>query len=117
MIVLACLLTAAILFLKLWPAFGGRASAEDRQDYARRAENYRDGKFYNDGDFEIVRKTDKKDEKICSAKGVTPEGELPVQTPSFEKAVSEDEIQVTWFGHSSLLLQMHGKYSYRSGVQ
>lgn len=109
MIVLACLLTAAVLFLKLWPAFGGRASAEDRQDYARRAENYWDGKFYNDGDFEIVRKTDKKDEKICSAKGVMPEGELPVQTPSFGKAVSEDEIQVTWFGHSSLLLQMHGK--------
>lgn len=49
--ILLILLLAALLFLKLWPAFGGKASAEDRQDYENRAENYRDGKFYNDGDF------------------------------------------------------------------
>lgn len=29
------------------------ASAEDRKDYESRAENFRDGKFYNDGDFQI----------------------------------------------------------------
>lgn len=107
--VVGCLLVAAVLFLKLWPAFGGRADMEDRQDYARRAENYHDGKFYNDGDFEIVRETDRTDENILSVKDATPEGELPVQTPAFEKAPGVDEVRVTWFGHSSLILQMHGK--------
>lgn len=107
--IVASLLAAAVLFLKLWPAFGGRASAEDRENYARRAQNYRDGKFYNDGDFEIVRKTEKKDENILSNKGVRPEGELPAQEPSFGRALGTDEVQITWFGHSSLLLQMHGK--------
>ncbi|MCH5264547.1 MAG: MBL fold metallo-hydrolase [Lachnospiraceae bacterium] len=102
------LLLAAFLFLKLWPAFGGRASEEDRQNYASRAENYRDGKFYNDGDFQIVRETDRRDENTMSSKGTIPEGELPVKTPSYDQELSKEEVRVTWFGHSSMLLQMHG---------
>ncbi len=106
--VVLILLLAVVLFLKLWPAFGGRVSAEDRKDYESRAENYRDGKFYNDGDFQIVRETEQTDEHIMSTKGTTPEGELPVAEPSYDEELPEDEVQVTWFGHSSLLLQMHG---------
>ncbi|MCM1222166.1 MAG: MBL fold metallo-hydrolase [Lachnospiraceae bacterium] len=101
-------LACVFLFLKLWPAFGGRASKEKKEDYAARAENYRDGKFYNDGDFKILRNTDEKDENIISEKGRKPEGEIPIKTPSYDTMISADEVQVTWFGHSSLLLQMHG---------
>lgn len=107
-VILVVLLLAALLFLKLWPAFGGRASAEDRKNYEDRAENYRDGKFYNDGDFQIVRETEQTDEYIMSGKGTKPEGEIPVAEPAFDGELPEDEVRVTWFGHSSLLLQMHG---------
>ena len=107
-VILLLLLLAALLFLKLWPAFGGRASAEDRQDYEARAENYRDGIFYNDGAFQIVRETERIDGHIMSSKGTVPEGELPVAEPSYDEELPEDEVRVTWFGHSSLLLQMHG---------
>lgn len=107
-VILLLLLLAALLFLKLWSAFGGRASAEDRKDYEARAENYRDGRFYNDGDFQIVRETEQTDEHIMSSKGTEPEGEFPVTEPSYDKKLSEDEVWVTWFGHSTLLLQMHG---------
>ena len=48
LVILLVLLLAVLLFLKLWPAFGGRVSAEDRKNYEDRAENYRDGKVYND---------------------------------------------------------------------
>ncbi len=106
--VIFILLLVAVLFLKLCPAFGGKASAEDRKDYESRAENYRDGKFYNDGDFQIVRDTEQKDEHIMSSKGTKPEMELPVKIPSYDGELQEDEVRVTWFGHSSLLLQMHG---------
>lgn len=108
LVVLMILLLAALLFLKLWPAFGGRASAEEQKDYEARAENYRDGKFYNDGDFQIVRETEQTDEYIMSGKGTKPEGEIPVAEPAFDEELPEDEVRVTWFGHSSLLLQMHG---------
>lgn len=108
LVILMILLLAALLFLKLWPPFGGRASAEDRKNYEDRAENYRDGKFYNDGDFQIVRETEQTDEYIMSGKGTKPEGEIPVAEPAFDEELREDEVRVTWFGHSSLLLQMHG---------
>lgn len=108
LVILVVLLLAALLFLKLWPAFGGRASAEDRKNYEERAENYHDGKFYNDGDFQIVRETEQTDEYIMSGKGTKPQGEIPVAEPAFDKELPEDEVRVTWFGHSSLLLQMHG---------
>ena len=93
--ILLILLVAALLFLKLWPAFGGRASAEDRQDYEDRAENYHDGKFYNDGDFQIVKETEQTDEHIISSKGIEPEGELPVTEPSFNEELLEEEVRVT----------------------
>lgn len=108
LVILMILLLAALLFLKLWPAFGGRASAEDRKNYEARAENYRDGKFYNDGDFQIVRETEQTDEYIMSGKGTKPEEEILVEEPAFDEELPEDEVRVTWFGHSSLLLQMHG---------
>lgn len=108
LIIILFLLLAVVLFLKLWPAFGGRASGEDREDYAKRAENYRDGIFFNDGDFQIVREPEKKDDKIMSEKGNVPEAELPVGMPDYNREPAGDKVRVTWFGHSSLLLQMHG---------
>lgn len=108
LLVLFCLLAAAVLFLRFWPAFGGRASKEDRENYAARAENYRDGKFYNDGDFQIMRETEQTDDQVMSSKGTRPEGGIPTVMPAYELSLPEEEIRVTWFGHSSLLLQMHG---------
>ena len=91
--ILLSLLLAVLLFLRLWPAFGGRASREDKEDYAARAENYRDGKFYNDGDFQIMRETERKDDKVMSSKGVRPEGEIPTVTPEYGQPLSEEEIK------------------------
>lgn len=104
----ATILLAVFLFLRLWPAFGGRASKEDRLDYANRAANYRNGIFYNEEDFQIMRKTEGRSDEPASTKGRKPKEELPVGTPEFGRELPEDEVQVTWFGHSSLLLQMHG---------
>lgn len=53
-------------------------------DYAARAENYRDGQFYNNGDFQIVWETDREDDKVMSSKGTWPEGELPTVKPEYE---------------------------------
>lgn len=106
--VVALILLVVFLFLRLWPAFGGRASKEDRLDYAKRADNYRNGIFYNEEDFQIMRKTDGRSDEAASTKGTKPKEELPVGVPDFDRELSEDEVQVTWFGHSSLLLQMHG---------
>lgn len=106
--VLICILLVVLLFLRLWPALGGRASKEDKQDYASRAENYKDGRFYNDGEFQIMRETEETDDKILSTKGTEPQTELPMKASSYYEELEEQEVRLTWFGHSALLLQMHG---------
>lgn len=99
LVLLMILLLAALLFLKLWPAFGGRASAEDRKNYEARAENYRDGKFYNDGDFQIVRETERTDEYIMSPKETKPEGELPVAEPAFDEELPSIDLLILSHDH------------------
>lgn len=47
------------------------------------------------------------DDVRVSSKGTVPSDKLPVFTPDFT-AVGIDRVKVTWFGHSSVLLQMHG---------
>ena len=94
-----------ILFLLLpWVVFSAPA------DYGKRASNY-DGKiFYNEHEF-ILLNDIPKDAPIwaLSDKEVIPENRLPLKTPDFTGDTTGDELFFTWFGHSSLLLQMAGK--------
>lgn len=109
MLILVCvlllILAAALIFLKTWPAFGGQASKADMEDYERRADHYSGGKFSNSEPFEMMTDHMEEDDKILSHKGVKPEDTIPTKQPELENG----EAQVTWFGHSSLLLQIGGK--------
>lgn len=107
-IIIMGIVVAVFTFLKLWPAFGGKASKEDKKDYARRAENYHDDRFFNDGDFQIQHKAEKNDDRIMSTKLTEPKAKLPVKSSSYDLNPEQNNVQITWFGHSSLLLQMHG---------
>ena len=84
--------------------FGGLPNASDRKSYRKRCHHYNGRRFVypeklaTPGLAEDVRR---------SAKGTSPSGELPVYAP-FITETDVEKISVTWFGHSSLLLQMHG---------
>jgi len=55
LIVILAIVLAVFLFFELNPVFGGRASKKDKSDYAKRAENYVDGKFSEAGmDIQIT---------------------------------------------------------------
>ena len=104
----------ALVFLKLWKPFGGKASKLDRKNYAERAENYDGKKFHNLEDFSVMSmsKNPEPDPLTFSKKSPRPDFEFPVKKPDFleksENRTALEKIRVTWFGHSSLLLQMHG---------
>ena len=79
-------------------------------DYSDRASNF-DGKiFYNEHEF-ILLEDIPKDAPVwaLSDKEVIPENKLPLKTPDFTGDTTGGELFFTWFGHSSLLLQMDGK--------
>ena len=51
LIILIVLILISSLFIKLYIPFGGTPSSSDRENYKKRASNYKDGKFYNENDF------------------------------------------------------------------
>lgn len=80
-------------------------------DYASRASNF-DGKiFHNEHDFILLMKDIPKDTlpEVFSDKETVPESKLPLKTPDFTSDSSGGELFFTWFGHSTLLIQMSGK--------
>ncbi len=106
----------AFVFLKTWKPFGGKASRSDRKNYAERASNF-DGKhFHNEEDFSVMsmNKNPSPDQLTFSNKDSRPDFEFPAKMPDFMNQEDKnarlpvDEFRVTWFGHSSLFLQMHG---------
>ena len=110
---LAVLSLFAFVFLKVWKPFGGKANKADRKNYAERAANFDGKKFHNEEDFSAVMdKNAAPDPLTFSKREPRPDFEFPTKIPDYlsspESRLSIEEFRVTWFGHSSLLLQMHG---------
>lgn len=103
--VIALTVAAVALFLSLNPAFGGRASKADRENYIKRAVNYDGNEFSYPKRWELSGLSE---DNIVSVKKTSPEGKIPVETPEFDERPDIDRVNVTWLGHSSLMLQMHG---------
>ncbi len=101
-----------LLFVNLNPAFGGRVSRQERKNYSD-LENYNKGRFRNQiptpmdmnfGDgmkimWEFLRGAESREPDII----------LPV-TKILPKTIgTSDSTKVTWFGHSTFLIEMAGK--------
>lgn len=106
-IILLIVIFIGYLFLKLWKPLGGNVSLNDKKEYERRSSNYQDGKFYNENDFRMIY-NDNAENKFVSEKALIPVDEIPIDVPTYLENPSVDILNITWFGHSTLLLQMHG---------
>ena len=104
-VVIGGVIVAGGLFLLLNPVFGGRVSKEQQKDYAERTANYVDGRFTYPKEY--IEEGLTEDIRV-SKKGRKPVEELPVVTPEIPAAPEIDRVYVTWLGHSTTLLQMHG---------
>lgn len=105
-IIILAIMAFVLIFMRAYPEFGGRPTKADREDYAKRAEEYFDGKHFSypsECELEGVSADNR-----VSKKATTPTSELPIMTPDFAKG-SEGDVVITWLGHSSSLIQMSGK--------
>lgn len=86
----------------------GCSSANFSEEYKSRAVNFDGKKFHNENDFKMMVKVPKNAENgVLSTKETKPKGKIPVASPDF--AENSDGAFFTWFGHSSLLMQINGK--------
>lgn len=106
-IIVLIIIVLAFLFIKLYKPFGSSPNKNDKNDYFKRSKIFKDGKFVN------IKDSNTNDNYIdtfkdrTSGKDTTPLDEIPYKKYKYKKA-KKDEVLITWFGHSSILIQMHG---------
>ncbi|MBR1413082.1 MAG: MBL fold metallo-hydrolase [Bacilli bacterium] len=103
-ILIVFVLVGFFLLVLFYKPFGDSLSRADKEDYAKRSSIFKNGKFqsasFNDNFVDQYK--DRKDNK-----GSVPVDEIPVVDYKYTKA-SKDDIYMTWFGHSSSLIQIDG---------
>ena len=111
--ILLVFILGVIVFVKTAPQFGGKSIGE-RLVRVTSSPNYRDGKFQN------LVPTSMSGENTSMFKnmmqfikgGENREPEKPLQTTKFNKSAfvnSNSGITYTWFGHSTILMNINGK--------
>ena len=104
-----------VLFFQLAPQLGGEASGE-RLNRIQQADNYKDGVFVNtiETQMEMTWETMKKTLSHYLFEDKTFKSpQVQIQTQPFDRTNHEaaetlNELTVTWFGHSSILITLDG---------
>jgi len=118
MIILTILLIAAglglagYLFVRLYPAFGGKASPAAKESY-RQLDHYANGKFVNTTPTPMPMdvKTIKSLLRDYMRRNTNRRPARPIQIvkTAVPYASSSGQAVVRWFGHSALMLELEGK--------
>ena len=108
-IVLLAIVLGALVFITTSPVFGVfKLSDADIKNYEQRAANFYDGRFHNETELSNAEINEKDPNKsITTGKDKYPEEDLPVIQPSFGNCPSDD-VEITWYGHTTFLITMHG---------
>ncbi len=102
--ILILIFIIALLFLRFCPSVGKTPDEEKRKEYAERTE-YFDGKnFRNVSEYSLM--TSSSEKKNNQTK---PDGTIPVIKSESIPDGEEGKLNVTWFGHSSSLVQLGTK--------
>lgn len=97
------IIVLVVVFVMLYLLFGRLYGSDKLNNYKNRSINMSNNKFNN----KIIEiDTNYKEYKIISNKGSKPKELLPVYNYNYIKS-NIDEVLLTWFSHSTILLQMN----------
>lgn len=106
-IVIGIVIIAAGAFLLFWKPLGKNPTKEQQEEYAERTDAFYDGTFHTPEDFTLL--TEVEGEPSEDSEEKYPGTELPVHKIEAFPDTAAGEWQITWFGHSTVMLQMEGK--------
>jgi L-ascorbate metabolism protein UlaG (beta-lactamase superfamily) len=100
-------------FIKISPEFGGKATKEQKELYAK-SHNFKEGKFINRDNIQMSMDFKKFVKSMIGyfkpLPNTRPSAEISVQKiDSLNIVQYKDSTRLVWFGHSTFLLQMKGK--------
>lgn len=93
-----------ILFINLYKPFGGVPNNNDFKDYLIRSSIIKNNRFRSSSNDKY---TDLYSDRT-SGKGVKPKDKFPVEKFSYVSDYKDNDVLITWFGHSTVLIQMSG---------
>lgn len=104
--VFAVILIILLVFVLFYKPFGEISTKKEFNNYLKRILNIKKYKFFN-YDFSIY--TNYKDiyASRTTNKGRRPESILKAKKYNYIKNNNKEDVLITWFGHSTMLLQMH----------
>ncbi len=111
--VVAALILSLLLFMKLAPQFGGKASVDQLARYEK-SENFRNRVFQNYLETPLnnpdVPMTTAMRDYFSGGQDRVPNVTIPIHKidPDIFTEKNKDEVTVTWLGHSSVLVQFEG---------
>jgi L-ascorbate metabolism protein UlaG (beta-lactamase superfamily) len=111
-IVLLCVVIGGVLFLKLWPPFGGTVSGK-RLERVQASPQYNDDKFTNTlphPSFKLSEAWDYLKEQFIGDQVRVPPSDLPINVigPALLRTESSPGLRAIWFGHSSVYIELDG---------
>ncbi|WP_378952282.1 MBL fold metallo-hydrolase [Pelosinus sp. sgz500959] len=110
--ILGGIILVAFFLLKYHPVFGGKASKEQINSF-RQSPNYKHNRFVNE--ILTVMHMDAKTlvttlrDFIKGNPQGRPSGSIPMKSLYTDDSQDEEQTKVTWFGHSTVLLEIEGK--------
>lgn len=110
-VIIVSVAVIATLFITTSPEFGGKASQEQKQKYAK-SSHYKEGKFFNETTTIMSMNFKSLVKQIWNASSErTPKRNIDVEKIDSLDIVNHNAevTKLTWFGHSTFLLELDGK--------
>ena len=100
-IILFVVLLAVWLFLKYYPSVGKLPNKEMQESFTQKTEQFYDGQFHNEAAFSVMTGAAQK-----TSDRAYPAGMIPVVKNADIQRGEAGSLRVTWYGHSSALVQL-----------
>ena len=107
LLIIVSIVLIFILFMRFYKPFGAPTCKKDWENYSKRSVIFKDGKFSYSEDYTIMCNWNDPYKDRKTGKGITPKDTIPFEQYKYTEP-ENDETLITWLGHSSILIQMHG---------
>lgn len=102
--ILLVIIVGVLLFLKFYPSIGKTPDKKMRESFAQKTELFYDGQFHNENDYSVMTGDVQK-----TSDRVTPKETVPAIKNSNISKGEKGSLSATWYGHSSILVQLGDK--------